>query len=171
MAAALLVLFLRLWYFQVVMAPELVERANASQEMKVSVPAPRGLMKDRNGVTVAGVRPELVVTAIPAEIAKHPETLDKVAALLNINVKKLQKRVSDGAPRRELPTPIFVGVPVDVGSRIAEAGEELPGIDVESRSMRYYPDSKSIAHIMGYVGVPSGKDIARLDSQGIEAPD
>lgn len=171
MAAALGVLFLRLWYFQVVKAPELVERANASQEMKVPTPAPRGLMTDRIGALVAGVRPELVVTAVPAEIAKHPETLPKLAALLQVDVKKLQKRVDEGFYRRNLPTPIFVGVPVQTGSRIAEAGDNLPGIDVESRSMRFYPDPKSIAHLMGYVGVPSQKDVERIESLGLEPAD
>ncbi|RYG48235.1 penicillin-binding protein 2 [bacterium] len=171
MAGALGVLFLRLWYFQVVKAGDLSERATASQEMTVATPAPRGLMVDRYGELVAGVRPELVVTAVPSMIEKHPETLDKLAALLSVDVKKLKKRVEEAFYRRHLPTPIYVGVPVDIGSRIAEAGDDLPGIDVESRSMRYYPDSKSISHLMGYVSVPSERDVERLKSQGIEPAD
>ncbi|RYG37628.1 penicillin-binding protein 2 [bacterium] len=171
MVGALGVLFLRLWYFQVVKAGDLSERATASQEMTVATPAPRGLMVDRTGALVAGVRPELVVTAVPSEIDKHPETLERLAALLQVDVKKLRKRVDEALYRRHLPTPIFVGVSVETGSRIAEAGEDLPGIDVKSQSMRFYPDPTSVSHLMGYVSVPSEKDVARLNSQGIEPAD
>lgn len=167
MGLALTVLFLRLWYFQVVLAPELEEKADASREIKVTKPAPRGLIYDRNGVLVAAVRPEIVVTAIPAVVQKNPKVLDEVASILKVDVSKLEAKVKDAAWRRYVPTPIYMGAPVEAGTRIAEAGDDLPGIGVESQSMRYYPDTVSFTHVLGYVWTPTKDEVKRLTDQGL----
>jgi len=171
MVAVLAVLFLRLWYFQVVRSDELSERAVASLEMTVPQPAPRGLIFDRYGELVAGVRPEIVVTAIPDVVAKNPEVLPEVARLLGADVRELQSELDKGQWRRHLPVPIFAGASVEAGSRVAEATENLPGIGVSSVPMRYYPDTKSFTHVLGYVWVPNQDDVDRLRAANLEPAD
>ncbi|WP_038473307.1 penicillin-binding protein 2 [Fimbriimonas ginsengisoli] len=171
MVGALSVLFLRLWYFQVVEAPTLVEKAEASRVVPVMKPAPRGLIFDRNGVPIAIVRPEIVVTAIPNKIKANPWVLDRVAKILGVEVEKLERKVRDATWRPFLPTPIYVGADIKAGTRIAEEGEELPGIGVETQPMRHYPDSTSFTHVLGYVWVPSDKDVARIEKSGKPVPD
>jgi penicillin-binding protein 2 len=169
MGLLLVVLFLRLWYFQVVIAPELRQKAEASREIKVEKEAPRGLIYDRNGLLVAGVRSEIVITAIPAIVQKQPWVLEKVAAITGADLKKLKAKLADANWRRFVASPIFVGASVDAGSRLAEAGEDLPGIGVETQPMRYYAESNSMSHAMGYVWVPSPRDVERLEKDGYQA--
>jgi penicillin-binding protein 2 len=76
--------------------------------------------------------------------------------------------VADARWRRHFPAPIYVGVPVEVAGAIAEAGDELPGIGVETQPMRYYPDSYSFAHVLGYVWTPNERDLERLEHQGVK---
>ena len=168
MGALLLVLFLRLWYFQVVMAPELRKKAEATREIKVEKEAPRGLMYDRNGILVAGVRSEIVVTAVPSIIEKQPWVLEKVAEITGVPIKKLRAKLKAADSQRFVPFPIIVGATVEAGSRLAEAGEDLPGIGVGTEPMRYYADGTSMSHALGYVWIPSPNDITRLDSIGIK---
>ncbi|HLK15523.1 MAG TPA: hypothetical protein VKT78_12025, partial [Fimbriimonadaceae bacterium] len=78
----LLAIFLRLWYFQVVLSSSLAERASASTRSTAPEPAPRGLIYDRAGNLLAGVRPALVVTAIPMVMNQHPEVLRRLAGML-----------------------------------------------------------------------------------------
>lgn len=171
MVALLSVLFFRLWYFQVVRTDDLAARAAASLEMTVPQPAPRGLIFDRYGELVAGVRPEIVVTAIPEIVSKHPDVLPKVAQLLEVDVAKLEKEIEEGNWRRHLPVPIYAGATVEAGSKVAEAAEYLPGIGVSTVPMRYYPDTKSFTHVLGYVWVPNGADVERIRKTGTEPAD
>src|SRR5271169_4294921 len=85
MFGLLSVLFMRMWYFQVVKAPELVEKAEHTHNIQVTTPAPRGLIFDRNGVLLAGVKPEVVIRAVPAIVHKNPWVLDKIAAILQVD--------------------------------------------------------------------------------------
>ena len=167
-STVLTVIFFRLWYIQVVKAPELTDRAEHTRGTTVSLMAPRGVIQDRTGKTVAGVRTEFVVTAVPAEIKKNPWVMDKLAELLGADRQKLVKKVELAMGRKYLPTTIYVGVPVEKATLIAESQSELPGISVESQPMRYYDDPISYAHVLGYVYTPSDFDVKRLASKGLE---
>ncbi len=171
MLALIAVLFMRLWYFQVVKAPELVERAEATRNVSVTNPAPRGLIFDREGAVIAGIKQEIVITAVPNEVRKHPEVIDQVAKILNVEPKKLEAKLKEANWRPYLPSPIYVGATAEAGVSIAESGDELPGIAAELQPMRYYPDSKSFTHVLGYVWTPDDKDVKRIDGLGKHAAD
>lgn len=167
--ALLLVIFLRLWFFQVVKSQELVDRAQVSNRTSVSSLAPRGLIYDRNNILVAGLQPRIVITATPGIVHKNPWVLDKVAEMVGAESKKLKSKMDHDGFRKFVPIPIFVGASVDTAARIAEAGDELPGIGVETQPMRYYPDPISMAHVLGYVWTPSARDLERLKAANIDA--
>src|SRR5947209_2612019 len=84
---ALGIIFIRLWFLQVVKASELTERASALNANLTPKLAPRGLIKDSKGQLLAGVRSELVVTVIPSELNKNPEALDRLAAILGVQAQ------------------------------------------------------------------------------------
>jgi len=167
MGGSLLVLFLRLWYFQVVKSPELQARAEVTREDKVLREAPRGLIVDRNGNLLAGLKPEIVVTAVYNQVKKDPTVIEKVAAMLAIDPKKLNAKMEDAKRSPGLAVPIYIGASEEVGTRIAESGNDLPGIGVDLQPMRYYPDSRSYCHFLGYVGVPTDRDIKRLKEEQV----
>jgi len=166
------ILAARLWYFQVVKAPELVERAEASRVVPTSRPAPRGLIVDRNGAVVAGVRPQLVVTAIYDTVTQKANrwVLPHVAKMLGADLKKLEAKLQEARRNRSQPMPIFLNAPSDVGARIAESSADLPGIGIDTAPIRSYPDPFAFTHLMGYVGIPNERDLERLRDKGIETP-
>jgi penicillin-binding protein 2 len=159
-------LALRLWYFQVVKAEELSEKALKTGRTRVEKLAPRGLIYDRKGVMLAGIRSKIVVTAVKNTIRQHPESLERVAAILGTPVAKLEEQLQRSTWRPSLPAPIAIDVPLKQATQIAESADDLPGIDVSSQPMRYYPDGKSFAHLLGYVWVPYEQDIARIEKFG-----
>jgi penicillin-binding protein 2 len=159
-------LFFRLWYFQVVQAGDLTERAAAINTTDVPELAPRGLMYDRNGVILAGVKPQWVVTAVPRVVDKNPEVLHLVAKEIGADPKKLKAKMEQGRWKPWLPTPIYIGASTQAASNLAERSQEFPGIDVRSQPMRYYPDNTSFSNLMGYVWVPSQKDVERIKGFG-----
>ncbi|MEJ5171347.1 MAG: penicillin-binding protein 2 [Fimbriimonadales bacterium] len=168
---ALAVLAVRLWVLQVVRHEELVEKAEAVRQAVLTKPAPRGLIYDRKGRLLAGVRPEVVITVVPDEARRNPWIVDKLARMLGAKPEKIRERIEQGAWRRFLPTPVHVGASVETATRIAEAGPFLPGVGVETQAMRYYPDTKSFSHILGYVWTPDRNDVDRLKEMGLKAPE
>jgi penicillin-binding protein 2 len=169
--ALLVVLFLRLWYVQVVLSPELMEKAEVYGKTYTPVMAPRGLIFDRNEKLIAGIQSELVLTAQPAVVLKNQWVLKKVAAMLQeagsktADFGKLLRKAKDGSYKPYVPTPIFTGVPVEVAARITEAAQSMPGLGVETQPTRFYPDPKSYSHLLGYVWIPSPKDMERAEKE------
>lgn len=158
----LLAIFLRLWYIQVVKAPELEEKAALFRNTSLVKLAPRGLILDRNGETIAGVRSRFVVTGVPSMIKKSPWVIDKIAKMLGVDQAALWAKLEDASWRPNLPAPIYVGASVEVATRIAEGANDLPGIGIESQPMRAYPDPKTFSLVLGYVGAPNAEDSKRL---------
>ena len=167
----LFILFMRLWYFQIVKAPELIEKAESSRTIEVNSPAPRGLIFDRNGSLIAGVRPAIVITAIPAEIKKNPWVIDKVAGILNVPKKKLESKLREAGSRNYMASPIYAGASIEAGTIISESRDDLPGINVVMEPMRYYPDGKSFTHVLGYVWTPNADDVDRIGEMGKKPAD
>lgn len=167
-AIALIVIVLRLWYIQVVRADDLQMRAVALRTATVKHLAPRGLIYDRNGTVLADVSPQIVLTAKPRVVQQNPWVLDKVARMVGVPAQKLEERVRDALWRPYLDAPIYVGVSIEVATRIAESRDELPGIGVEWVPMRHYPDTTNFAHILGYVWTPSDRDVERIRAEGVE---
>ncbi len=165
------IIFLRLWFFQVVKAQSLAEKALSINQTNVPELAPRGLIFDRNGVMLAGVKPQWVVTAVPRAVDKNPEVLEKVAKILGADAKKLATKMEQGRWKPWVPAPIHIGANTQTASILAERSDEFPGIDVRSQPMRYYTDPTSFSHLMGYVWVPSEKDVKRIREFGKEPAD
>ena len=167
---ALLMLLLygaRLWYVQVAQADEWSRLASVSGEDEVTTVAPRGRIVDRNGVLLAGVRPSVVVSAVFDQMEDHAEVLVEVAAILELNDAWIEKSIREMKWDPYVPVVIYVGADPAAASRLAESLDRLPGIGVELQPARFYPDTKSLAHVLGYVWTPSGSDVERLEKQGI----
>lgn len=168
---SLIVFLARLWYLQVVMADSLLERAVQTGEIDVERLAPRGLIVDRKGRALAGVKPQLVITAIPSLASKDEEAIKYVANLLDTPVEDIKRAIADGNYRPHLPTTVFVGAKLQAATTIAEAGDRLPGFGVQTQAMRTYPDPVSLSHILGYVWIPTDRDEKRLEAAGIKPAD
>lgn len=169
---AFIILILRLWFLQVVKAEDFRDQAARARLNSVKTLAPRGLIYDRQDRLIAGVRTEIVVTGIPSVVRKKPWVLQKVAELLEPDpakwprlITKMTRKLEDGFFRPTLPTPIHVGMPMDVAQRIADGADDMPGIGVEFQGLRYYPNSTDMAHILGYVWTPSPGDLERINKE------
>ncbi len=159
----------RAWYLQIVESDRLREEAQTIRTATVKQLAPRGLIFDRNGRLLAGVRNQIVVTAIPNEVRRHPESLDRLSTILGTPKTELEKALSEGNWRPTVPTPIYSKTTLVQATRIAES-TEMPGISVINTPMRSYTDTKHLSHVLGYVWTANERDVERLRKEGIEPP-
>src|SRR5579862_8093645 len=74
-------MFIRLWYLQVLDTSSYSRTVTANQVRPVEVPAPRGLILDRSGATMVGdqVTEDLTLSRVAAQ--QHPEVVSALSAL------------------------------------------------------------------------------------------
>ena len=161
----LIALALRLWYLQIVDAPQLLEAASKVGKSVVPKLAPRGTIYDRKGRIIAGVQGQLVVTVKPSEAKKHPEIIQKLSDLLGLPKDEILDRI-DSEKWRNRPAAIKAGVSIETATQIAEA-VDLPGVEIDEKPMRKYADTKNFSHLLGYVWTPSDNEEDNLKAKGI----
>lgn len=161
MAAALAVLFFRLFQLQVVHGDE-YRRISENNAIRIHSLAPtRGLIVDRNGVILADNRPAFDVYVVPRDARPTDEVAILLGRFLGLDPADLEKRIHKGlaaAPYR----PILVAGDIDRDALgILEANRmDLPGVTVSVESRRHYPLGPVAAHLAGYVGQISARELA-----------
>lgn len=144
----------RLYLLQVVRGSYYGEIAQNQRMRLLPIPAPRGIIFDRNGRPLVDSRPIYSVMLSREDARKDLATLiAPLAEGLNLDPDLLRERFEE---IKSLPS--FEAVPIKQDATpgdIAwiEARElEFPELRVEQQPQRRYPTDGSLAHVVGYVG-------------------
>src|SRR5579875_1187434 len=161
---AALAIVARLTQVQLVQGRVFAAAARANQVRRIPVAAPRGLILDRHGVVIARSRPSFVCALIPAEIKDVDRTFDHRGADY-ANFDQLVAAEPFG--------PIILASDLTTAqmARLAEALNDLPGVDLEEQPIRDYPYRTAGSHILGYVGAITADEYRSLRSQGYSPND
>ncbi len=154
----------RLWYLQVVQGEELRSLSENNRIRLVRVPAARGVVYDRNGELLIDNRPSFDAIFVPEDARDRRQVLGKVAEYLGDQESALHQlvRAPSGRPpyqgivlRRDLDWPGVVAL---------ETHQlDLPGVSLQVGPKRYYPYGPLAAHLLGYVGEVSERELAAGD--------
>lgn len=164
-------LLARLWYLQVLVAPQYKVEAQDNSVRLVYTEAPRGRILDRNGNVLVDNKIVPTVVADRQIVARHPDVLPRLAAYLHKDVNDMAKRLDDQRYSQYKPVPVADDVPIDQVVYLREHQNDFPGIDVEQLTERTYPYKSLGAHILGYVGEINDTELTSHKSQGYRAGD
>ncbi len=161
----------RIYRIQILQRDEFELRADENRFDEISIPAPRGIILDRNDVPLAINVPSANVTVTPALLPADQEeelaVLERLAGLIGVPLSGELDTVDErGIPQRSLLTMVREGqgiapyrpvvVKSDVDQEIARLilaeKQSLPGVDIEWVSVREYPTGALTAHVIGYMG-------------------
>lgn len=150
----------RLVHLQVVEAQRYQKLAQSNQFNFRLVPPPRGLILDRNGVTLATNRPNFRLLVSREEGMDIERTVDDLAQLVEIDDKRRERLIKDikRAPRKS-PVQVMEDMSWEEFSRINVRAPELPGVTADMGEVRVYPFGGAFAHVIGYVAKVNDKDI------------
>lgn len=152
-----------LWHIQVTRGPRFEEDQNRQSMRRVRLPGIRGRLYDREGRVVADNRPSYVISIYLEELRQPgpwDRTIDRVEKLLSdvqaiIGVPPtLTRQDIRNHIRRRLPLPLIAWRDVDEKAiaRFAEQAGQMPGVDVQVESTRFYPYETLAGQTIGYVG-------------------
>ncbi|MDM7322842.1 MAG: penicillin-binding protein 2, partial [Gammaproteobacteria bacterium] len=130
------------------------------------IPPARGLIYDRNGVVLADNAPAFQVELIPEQVPDMETTLQRLATLLALDESELGRfRKTLKASRSFDSIPLKLNLTEEEVARLAVERPRLPGVEVQARLTRVYPQREKVAHVVGYVGRINERDLASIDRE------
>jgi len=127
----------------------------------IEIPANRGRILDRNGEALAISTPVKSIWAIPGEVHLSERQLARLAALLELSPREIEKRLADTG--RDF---VFLKrqIPPELAERVA--GLHISGLFQNREYRRYYPSGEVMAHALGFTGVDDiGQEGVELEFQ------
>lgn len=156
----------RLYYLQVIKGSYYAERAENQQVRQLKIPAPRGVIFDRNGRLLVDSSPIYNVILSREDIKGRDfrTLIEPLADGLGIDAEILHERF-----QMVQSQPAFESVKVKEDASPADIAWveshriELPEVRVEMAPRRRYPEDGVLAHVLGYVGEISPSQLERSD--------
>ena len=145
------VLLARLWSMQLVSSEEYAEQAEQNRRSTIYTQAPRGRILDRNGVEIVGNRASLTVVA-EGDVIDDAIEVQLLANLIGMPAQAVRRKLQDTTEGYQSPRTVSVDVSRRVVAFIGEHPEAFPGVSVQQRTQRSYPQGSLAAHVVGYVG-------------------
>ncbi len=119
----------------------------------------RGIITDRHGEPLASNRQAFRLVVVSEQTPSVEKTLNDLKSLVPINDDEIADIIKE-IHRKRAFTPVTVkeNLSWDQVSTVEVNLPDLPGIQTEVASVRYYPDGPAFAHMIGYVGAVSPAD-------------
>ncbi|RJS94644.1 penicillin-binding protein 2 [Salinisphaera sp. Q1T1-3] len=160
-------LFARIYYLQVYKHGYYETRSQDNRMRMAVVPPVRGLIFDRDGQLLANNRPAYQLEIVPEQVkGTVRQTIDRLGRIVDISDADRERFFS-----RLNQTPSFRGTPIKLSLTQAEVArfevnrEQFPGVDIRAGLTRHYPLGKYAAHIVGYVGGITERDLSNVDKK------
>jgi cell division protein FtsI (penicillin-binding protein 3) len=123
------------------------DRGESQTASTYRLPAPRGLIVDRNGAELALSVESPTVYADPRAVADKPGTAKKLAKLLARDERTLRTRLERGGQFAYLAR----WVSEETAKKVAEL--DLPGIAILREARRAYPQRALASHVLGFANI------------------
>ena len=157
------VLFLSAGFFrtQVLEHAEYRLQSETNRLREVPLPAPRGVIYDRNGKPIA----DNVVGYSVSVLAQREDTLravlQRLSGTINITPRQIDQAVRRFRRAPARPAVILPDATFDVVSVLEEHRMQFPGLIIQSAPRRFYPDGPIVAPFVGYTGEISEAELAK----------
>ena len=138
-----------------------------AEENRINVrllPPQRGEIYDRNGLILAENEPSYRITLVKELAGDVDAILEKLVQLVPIsdaNLARARSELKRSAPF--LPVTIADRVSWSDISKVAVNAPALPGVTPDVGMSRLYPFGENFAHVVGYVGPVSSRDLESRD--------
>jgi penicillin-binding protein 2 len=164
------VVFGQIFFLNVIKKGFYVPRANANLGYSENVPAPRGLIVDRNGEVIAENKGVFSAFLDVKEFLKNTDsqapTLAAITQILSMPAADVMTLVHDRDLERSAD-PILLLNDISHAQLVALQDSKLSTLEVEDAFERSYPDGPAFSSLLGYVGLATKDDLkAQPDLNG-----
>jgi cell division protein FtsI (penicillin-binding protein 3) len=151
LALALAIALARAGWIQVVRASSLATLAVAQQTQTLPVPAPRGVIFDRNGVQLAANEDSKTISADPKFVKSPATEAQRAAAVLGLDQQAEAALLGALSDRSKGFVYVARQAPLAKANRLERM--KLAGFDYRIEPKRVYPQGKLAAQTIGFAGI------------------
>jgi penicillin-binding protein 2 len=166
--SAFFFLVIRLWQLQILQGDEYRKLSEANRLRIVNIPAPRGIIFDRNGIPLVKNSPYCYASVIPDEFDKTRS--GALAKVLGVPVEEILDKLDSSDLSPFVPVRLKQGLSLRDIAYIEARRSDFPGLIVEAEVNREYPLGDVGAHLLGYLGKPSPSQLKQAAFRDI-SPD
>jgi penicillin-binding protein 2 len=160
-------LFARLWFLQVINAPNAQVAAASNGVEEIYTPAPRGEVLDRDGRVLVGNVNEPVIEVQRQIAEQNPGMVNRLAPLLGMTVPELNRALNNLEYSPYAPVPVLADATPQEILYVQENPNLFPGVTATTESVSTYSAmGVAAANIVGYVGRIDQSQYQKLKSQG-----
>jgi len=141
---------IRLWQLQVLQGEEYRKISTENMLRIIKIPAPRGIIYDRNGIPLVKNSPYFSASLMP----EHLEKVDipSLAAVLNINSSDIYAKINKKRLSPFEPIKLKEGLAFNEIAAVEARRSDFPGLIIDIDMSRDYLYGDVGAHIIGYLG-------------------
>ncbi len=143
-------LWLRVWYLQVLKGADFMGLSENNRVRLISLPSYRGEITDRNGVTLASIRPAFNLYITPEDVQDLGETLKILKGKIDFDIQKVKDDIRQSQPFSDVL--IKADIQRDQVAFVEENSRMVSGVRLKLEPLRSYPYKDLAAHVFGYLG-------------------
>lgn len=165
-----LVLFGRFFYLQVVKHDQLHTLAEANRISIVPVVPNRGIIVDRNGIVLAHNYSAYTLEIQPHKVGNLEGLVDELATLVEITPRdrrRFKRLLEESKSVGSLP--IRTRLSDEEIARFAANRYRFPGVEINARLFRQYPQGEIFSHVIGHIGRINPREVEQLEADGLAA--
>ncbi len=157
-------LLFRLGWLQIV---DYAHFANLSEHNRIrlmELPPTRGLIYDRNGVILAENKPAFHLELIPEQVDDMEQTLKGLGEIVALSEADIENFKEELRTRRSFQRiSLRTRLNEEEVARLAVNRHRFPGMDINARLSRFYPQGAAATHAVGYVGRINERELTVID--------
>ncbi len=166
---AFVILLSRLIYLQLLQGDRMRQYSEENRIKKVSIPAPRGMIFDRNRTLLIDNQPAFDLEVIPQYLKESGSvlpTIKHISQLVGMTVAEIQERLEKAKSQPAfMPVKIKTDLSRDEVAKIETWKIAMPGVGVamEIKRTNVYGDIAS--HLLGYISKANQDELPRLNEK------
>lgn len=136
----------------------------ASEENRlreIPLPAPRGVIYDRQGRVIAENLPGYSISLLARNEDSLRTTMRRIGELVPVSPEQVGMAVRRYNRDRSRPTVLFGDAPFELVSVLEERRFDFPGLIIQSAPKRFYPDGAAVSALVGYTGEISDAELGQ----------
>ncbi len=152
-------LLARMFYLQIIKGDEYQVLSDKNRISLVMIAPERGIINDRYGIRIAENRPSFFLKLDRKQTKSYKKSLEILFEILALN-EDSQRKIYEKLKKTSYRAPLNIleDITWEQVALIEERIYDLPGVYVESSTLRKYNYGETCAHITGYVGKMSQED-------------
>ena len=163
----------RLVYLQIVQGEKHRQRAESNRVRIIPKQPERGNIFDRHGKLLASTRYPRSVYLWPMAHRKSSWSVvgPRLAQILEIPQAEIEKTLQQSAVNPSSLIRIARNLNEAQVTALREYENELPGVEINTEAVRYYPHGKDLAHVLGYTREITAEQLEKKKAQGYRLGD